>query len=106
MSAFGVTKTPWRPGKIIGTVVADEPVRLKSGHDDIKYYGGHLIAESIAKVADRDRIVLAVNAYDDLKKFLKDFVAWAESPGRINDTDGRLLVSHAKRLAGIPGDSP
>lgn len=42
------TPGPWRHGKVGGCVVADAPVPEVSGSDAIDYYGGHLIAESIA----------------------------------------------------------
>lgn len=41
------TPGPWRVGRS-GSVVADHPVPEISGSNDVKYYGGHLIAESIA----------------------------------------------------------
>lgn len=46
MSEF--TKGPWRVGEIVTTVVADHPVSLIPGSDDLQYYGGHLIAESVS----------------------------------------------------------
>ena len=42
------TRGPWRPSPRGGAVVADYPVPEISGSDDVDYYGGHLIAESIA----------------------------------------------------------
>lgn len=42
------TLGPWRPGKTGGCVVADHPVPEIGGSDAVDYYGGHLIAESIA----------------------------------------------------------
>lgn len=40
------TQGPWRAGR--GCVVADHPVPEMNGSDAVDYYGGHLIAESIA----------------------------------------------------------
>lgn len=40
------TQGPWRAGR--GCVVADHPVPEMGGSDAVDYYGGHLIAESIA----------------------------------------------------------
>lgn len=40
------TQGPWRSGR--GCVVADHPVPEMNGSDAVEYYGGHLIAESIA----------------------------------------------------------
>lgn len=43
------TEGPWRiSDKAPGTVVADAPVPGVRGSDATEYYGGHLIAESIA----------------------------------------------------------
>jgi hypothetical protein len=57
------TPEPWRPGKHSTDVVADiQPEDAgASGHADVDYYGGYLIAESIRKVADRERIIACVN---------------------------------------------
>lgn len=107
MSAFGVTKLPWRPGKAKGTIVADEPVKLKTGHDDVEYYGGNLICESIAKMADRDFIIKATAAYDDLELMLwalshgwrvhklnsDGFVGWTWKAPTIDDGNGLLMIS-------------
>ena len=41
------TKGPWRVGNG-GCVVADHPVPGMNGRIAVEYYGGHLIAESIA----------------------------------------------------------
>ena len=54
------TKGPWRIGRP-GSIVADEPVPEISGSDDVEYYGGHLIGESVSKGNAR-RIVACVNA--------------------------------------------
>jgi hypothetical protein len=40
------TEGPWRAGR--GCVVADQPVPEMGGSDAVEYYGGHLVAESIA----------------------------------------------------------
>lgn len=49
MSA-GHTKGPWRRGKN-GGIVADHPIEDGvRGTDDVVYYGGHLIAETVAEV--------------------------------------------------------
>lgn len=66
------TKTPWRIGKKtgMGSVVADEPVPEIGGSGDVEYYGGHMIAESIAP-RNAEFIVRACNAYDPLVALLK-----------------------------------
>ncbi len=42
------TPGPWRVGKSFGSVVSDAPVPGINGSDDVEYYGGHLVAESVA----------------------------------------------------------
>lgn len=61
------TKTPWRigAGTNPGAVVADEPVPEIGGSDAVDYYGGHLIAESIAP-HNAAFIVRACNAHEQL----------------------------------------
>jgi hypothetical protein len=43
------TRGPFRVGRHAGCVVADHPVPNVGGSDDVEYYGGHMIAESIAR---------------------------------------------------------
>lgn len=59
------TPGPWRVGRA-GAVVADHPTtdRPGGGHDDADYYGGHLVAESIARIADARLIAAAPDTYD------------------------------------------
>lgn len=57
------TSGPWRQGKIGGVVVSDTPLETirvsDTGHEDTKYYGGYLIAESILKESDKNLIIAA-----------------------------------------------
>lgn len=49
------TPGPWHPGKTGGAVVSEAPidgVPVGSGHSDVEYYGGNLIAESIWRKED------------------------------------------------------
>lgn len=60
-----------RRGKHGGEIVTDatpEDIQASHGrgHDDVEFYGGFLIAESVPSDAWVDRIISAVNAYDDL----------------------------------------
>lgn len=66
------TKTPWRVGSPsqMGSVVADEPVPEIRGSNAVEYYGGHLIAESIAP-RNAEFIVRACNAHDQLVALLR-----------------------------------
>ena len=72
------TKTPWRVGapSQMGSVVADEPVPEIKGSDAVQYYGGHLIAESIAP-RNAEFIVLACNAHEQLVAALRETLAEA-----------------------------
>jgi hypothetical protein len=67
------TKTPWRVGNPtgMGSVVADEPVPEIGGSNAIDYYGGHMIAESIAP-RNAEFIVRACNAHELLVEALED----------------------------------
>lgn len=55
----GHTPGPWRLGKTADAVVCDTPLGSGGGHDDVGYYGGHLVAESIASHGDRHLIAAA-----------------------------------------------
>lgn len=72
------TKTPWRVGtpSQMGSVVADEPVPEIKGSDAVEYYGGHLIAESIAP-RNAEFIVRACNAHDLLVTALSEMMEYA-----------------------------
>lgn len=58
----------WRRGRPWGTVVGDVPVEgAPTGADAIEYYGGHLIAESVADVN-----LPLIEAAPELLKALRD----------------------------------
>lgn len=43
------TPGPWREGARYGAIVADHPVEgMYQGADAVEYYGGHVVAESVA----------------------------------------------------------
>lgn len=65
MAAPAYTKGPWRKGRS-GAVVADHPVPGMGGSDAVEYYGGHLIAESVAP-QNRDIIAAAPELYEALE---------------------------------------
>lgn len=63
------TPGPWRIGKLGRVVVADHPIdngNRSIGHNDTKYYGGHLIAESIWRKEDSNLISAAPELYESL----------------------------------------
>lgn len=54
------TATPWRKGTV-ASVVADAPVPEMLGSDELRFYGGHLVGESIVE-RNADAIVFAGGA--------------------------------------------
>ncbi|OFY43973.1 MAG: hypothetical protein A2X18_07540 [Bacteroidetes bacterium GWF2_40_14] len=59
----------WKVGRP-GTVVTDtipEWLMNNTGHDDIEYYGGYLIAESISTKTDANLMAAAPNMLEALK---------------------------------------
>ncbi|MCP1118897.1 hypothetical protein [Robbsia andropogonis] len=58
------TPEPWRVGRP-GTVVSSHPVNGMAGSDDITYYEGHMVAESVVP-ENAKRIVQCVNLFDEL----------------------------------------
>lgn len=63
------TPGPWRVGKT-GCVVADVPVPEMGGSDDVDYYGGHLICESVTPANAK-----LISAAPDLLKAAKAILA-------------------------------
>lgn len=62
MSKIQHTRGPWSVGAKGGCVVSASPIpgiREGTGHADIDYYGGHLIAESIWRKEDAELIAAA-----------------------------------------------
>lgn len=65
------SREPWRVGGIDGSsgcgpcIVSDHGVNPAWGADDVFYYGGHLVADSVC-LPDARRIVAAVNACDGI----------------------------------------
>ncbi len=77
------TPGPWRVGKCsssMAVVVADFPVPEISGSDEIEYYGGHLIAESITP-ANARLAAAAPDMYEALKNYIS--VSRCKDPVRV-----------------------
>lgn len=68
------TPGPWRQGKA-GGIVSDHPVPEMSGADAVEYYGGHLIAESIAP-RNRPLICAAPEMLDALERAERKLYAY------------------------------
>jgi hypothetical protein len=65
----------WTIGKSDSVVVSDkipDDYLLNGGHDDIEYYGGFCICESIAKKADAKLIAAAPDMLDMLMTIEND----------------------------------
>jgi len=99
------TKTPWRVGSPyrMGSVVADEPVPEIGGSDAVDYYGGHLVAESIAP-RNAEFIVRACNAHAQLVAALlvaDDFMSGFEGDDMQEGIDTKITqVRRALAAAG------
>lgn len=75
----------WSVGKV-GSVVSDEtPSWYKgtdSGHDDKEYYGGFLIAESIAREADAKLMAAAKEMEHALRSFIEGMTGKEQFTGQ------------------------
>lgn len=98
----------WTLGKTGGTVVSDQPLpnyTARGGHDETRYYGGHLIAESIWREEDAHLIAAApelLEALESLERegWLKHIEARAVTvPG--SDVASDILNHIAKVRAAI-----
>jgi hypothetical protein len=83
------TQEPWRTGRA-GAVVANFPIKEIGGSDDIEYYGGHLVCESVTK-SNAARIVACVNACAGIP--IEKLTQVENSPAPIFD----LLLQTAKQ---------
>lgn len=70
MSAAKHTPGPWRFGKRSDDVVADVNAGHRDDQDSLEFYGGHLVAESIARRADKALIAAAPELLDALKRLV------------------------------------
>jgi hypothetical protein len=84
------TPTPWRYGSPADAIVAGE---RESNAQDVMYYGGTLVAESVDH-SDREFIIRACNAHEQLVKALE--YALLHLRGEERDVDG---VEHKARAA-------
>lgn len=90
----------WKVGEIGGSVVSDEPHKLPvsdihTGHSDVQYYGGHLVAESIPTSKYENLIAAAPDLLKCLKQAVesmqletgKDMKEWTNV---INKAEGKI----------------
>ena len=92
------TKGPWRLGRH-GSVVSDFPVPEIRGSDDVEYYGGHLVCESVT-LSNSRLIALAPTMLELLQSIQKDEVRNSDLLDRI-----KAVVSKAAIPEVAEGDS-
>lgn len=92
------TPGPWQVGRGGGCVIASHPVPGITGTDDIEYYGGHLVAESITP----DNALL-IAAADDLYEIVRRLLeGWDAECG-----DVEYLIDDARAaIAKATGETP
>ena len=91
------TPGPWREGKWGGSVVSDTPIQEGvPGSEDVDYYGGYLIGDSIA-VCNRPIIIAA----PDMLAALTELLAQVDQRcgGRIEGTSSLVTACNAARAA-------
>ena len=80
------TPGPWRGGKGGFTVVADHPIPEIGGSGDVDYYGGHLVAESVAP-QNRPLIAAAPELLGSLKRIVMAEAFQRIAQGATDDAD-------------------
>ena len=97
------TPGPWRRGKWGGSIVADYPVCTIHGADEIEYYGGHLIAESVAP-QNIDAIIRECNHFDAvvgaLREVAEAFKLYDEDRGPLGEKVIAVLEAIDKESCG------
>lgn len=92
------TPGPWRIGTNYG-VVADHPVHGLPGSEEVDYYGGHLIAESVAP-KNQPIIAAAPEMYAALEAVLSD------SRTRLPFHITAMVAAALDKARGIPAPKP
>lgn len=91
------TPGPWRAGKLRDAVVSDTAIDGgPSGTDAVDYYGGHLVAESVAP-CNRPLIVAAPKLLQALREVVGDCY-YLDNPG------GTPRCNFCQELEGEPHD--
>jgi len=88
------SKGTWKPGKIGGSVITDNPEGFEpqTGHSDQNYYGGCLIAESIWK---QDDVKLIAAAPDLLHACQVAIGEIRQAPTDFSRTEIRKIIENA-----------
>ena len=91
MKEFKGNNGKWEVGKEEMTVISDSRnnIPTDTGHDDIQYYGGYLIAESIYNKEDAKLIAAAPEMLKALLETDKDLCVLEGNMAQIEKTDPR-----------------
>lgn len=96
------TDGPWRIGQNRSSVVSDNPSPGVNGSDDVEYYGGHLICESVSKPNAK-----LIAAAPDFLKALQDIAkhqsqAMKSLPNMAMMSTTYRIAANALEQAGFP----
>ena len=90
----------WSKGKTGGAVVSDVPhteLSISTGHGDIEYYGGYLVAESIP-----EQYINLISAAPDLLDACKQIhrAIWAKGSSALFGEESKKLKEAIKKAEG------
>ena len=96
MRKFKGTPGKWSVG--LGVVVSDTPhpsmVDSKTGHCDIEYYGGYLVAESIFTKTDAEAIADMPKMLDMIVEMRSEMQTVINHLGRYVNTENYKRITH------------
>lgn len=91
------TPGPWRMGRNNHCVVADCPVRGVSGSDEVEYYDGHLVAESITR--SNAALISAAPELLDIAFFCRDHLQAMRRANNLSAAITALLDCELERIS-------
>lgn len=95
----------WRPGTTGGCIVSDAPADghdLRENEDSLRYYGGHLVAESIASSA----ALHVMTAAPALYRFVCRMVVHADATDRTEAQWASIVEEGVMLLRRARGEQP